>query len=71
MARAGVRAAYPLRALKIISTHSYFAAGAATTFVNVDSRSDVHVFPPSVDDSYLSVYCVLEISFSVKRVFIG
>jgi malate/lactate dehydrogenase len=57
---------------KFISANSYFGAGAAAVnFVNVDSRSDVHVLPPSVDDSYLSVYCVLETSFSVKRVFIG
>src|ERR1700686_4446350 len=65
------RAAYPPRALEIQRIQFFFAGapGAAdVTFVKVDSRSDVHVLPPSVDDSYLSVYCVLETSFSVRRV---
>src|SRR5208282_205570 len=60
----------PPRSLKLISANSYFAAGAAAvTFVNVVSMPDVHVLPPSVDDSNLSVYCVSETSFSVTRVF--
>src|ERR1700692_2295647 len=68
------RAAYPPRALEIRRIHFFFAgaAGAAdVTFVKVDSRSDIHVLPPSVDDSYLSVYSVLETSLMVMRLFIG
>jgi hypothetical protein len=58
------------RALKFISANSYFAAGeAAVTFVSVVSIPDVQVLPPSVDDSNFKVYCVLETSFSVTRVF--